>query len=606
MKKHLKTNHTHHPKDATEKTISRRCTAYDCLPYTPPSDSFALDHKIHAHIAKLTGGISPIALGLAGFDWLSHLIFSPSKQKILWHSFFEKKTQLRHYMMQAPLGADSENIIEPSPTDQRFKSDAWQSWPFNVYAQSFLLCQSWWNEATSGVRGVSTHHSNVVSFVARQMLDIVSPSNNPLTNPDIIQTTFEEKGGNFSKGYMNWLEDVMRHKNDKPPIGSEAFVVGENIAVTEGKVVFKNDLMELIQYAPTTPQVYAEPILIIPAWIMKYYILDLSPKNSLVKYLVDKGHTVFMISWKNPDASDRNIGLDDYLHTGLGAALKAVKDITQTEQVHAVGYCLGGTLLSIMAAAHARDGDTSFKTITLLATQVDFEEAGELMLFIDESQIAYLEDVMWNEGYLDKQHMAGAFELLRSNDLVWSRMIKTYLQGKREQNFDLLAWNADATRLPYRMHSEYLRQLFLNNDLAEGRFIVHDAPVALSDIRTPIFSVGTQRDHVAPWKSVYKILLYTESDVTFVLTSGGHNAGIISEPNHKGRSYQISTMPNTAHYMSSGQWQKTTPITQGSWWEAWDNWLLEHSSGQNTLPSMGNTKDYIATTDAPGRYVLMQ
>jgi polyhydroxyalkanoate synthase len=599
MKKTLEIPHDNSLKSEKEtKIISRRCSAYDCVPYVPPSDSFELDHKIHAYLAQLTGGISPIALGLAGFDWGSHLIFSPSKQKILCHSFFEKQARLHHYMVQAPFVSDLKDIIEPSPTDQRFKSDAWKGWPFNVYAQSFLICQNWWDEATSGVRGVSAHHSNVVSFVARQMLDIVSPSNNPLTNPDIIQTTRQECGGNFSKGYMNWLDDVMRKVANKPSVDTQAFKVGKDIAVTKGKVVFKNDLMELIQYTPTTPQVYAEPILIVPAWIMKYYILDLSPENSLVKYLVDKGHTVFMISWKNPDASDRNTGLDDYLHAGLGAALKIVKEITQASQVNAVGYCL--------AAAHARDGDTSFKTITLLASQVDFEEAGELMLFTDESQIAYLEDVMWNEGYLDKEHMAGAFALLRSNDLIWSRIIKTYLQGKREPMFDLLAWNADATRLPYRMHSEYLRQLFLNNNLAEGRFIVHNTPVALSDIRTPIFSVGTQQDHVAPWKSVYKILLYTESDVTFVLTSGGHNAGIVSEPNHKGRSYQMSTMLNTARYMSSGQWQKTTPITQGSWWEAWDKWLVEHSSGQNTLPSMGNTKDYIATTDAPGHYVLIQ
>lgn len=585
---------------------SRRCSAFECTPYIPPSDKFALDHHLHAHMAKLTGGISPIALGLAAFDWWAHLMFSPAKQQMLSQSLLNKTARFSEYALQTSLSRAPEPIITPSPADQRFKSAAWQRWPFNMFEQGFLLSQSWWHEATSDVRGVSKHHLDVAGFTARQMLDIVSPSNNPLTNPDILQTTYQQGGVNFWNGTRNWLEDTMRQQGDKSPVGAEAFVVGENIAATEGKVVLRNDLIELIQYTPTTEKAYADPVLIVPAWIMKYYILDLSAQNSLVKYLVDKGHTVFMISWKNPDKDDRDIGLDDYLHTGLGAALKAAKTITKASQVNAMGYCLGGTLLSMMAAAHARDGDESLKTVTLLASQVDFEEAGEIMLFTDESQVAYLEDVMWNEGYLDKQHMAGAFELLRSNDLIWSRVIKTYLQGQREPMFDLLAWNADATRLPYRMHSEYLRQLFLENDLAEGRFIVDDAPVSLSDIRTPIFAVGTSRDHVAPWKSVYKILLLADSDVTFVLTSGGHNAGIVSEPGHKGRSYQIATIPSTARYMAPGQWEKTTPEKQGSWWEAWHSWLAEYSSGKGALPTMGTAKAYAPIEDAPGTYVLMQ
>lgn len=607
MSKVLKITTKKEPKEKTKEAgISRRCSAYECTPYTPLSDTFILDHHLHAYMSKLTGGISPIALALAGFDWWAHLMFSPSKQHMLSQSLLDKTAQLSAYALQAPFSHESDQIIAPLSADHRFRSEAWKGWPFNLFQQSFLLSQSWWDEATSGVRGVSDHHVNVASFTARQMLDIVSPSNSPMTNPDILQTTRQQGGANFWEGYLNWLDDTMRQQSDRPPVGSEAFIVGENIAATEGKVVFRNHLIELIQYTPTTAEVYAEPVLITPAWIMKYYILDLSAENSLVKYLVDKGHTVFMISWKNPDTDDRNIGLDDYLHAGMGAALKAIKTITKAPKINAVGYCLGGTLLSIMAAAHARDGDDSLKTITLLASQVDFEDAGEIMLFTDESQVAYLEDVMWDKGYLDKQHMAGAFALLRSNDLIWSRIITSYMQGKREPMFDLMAWNADATRLPYRMHSEYLRQLFLNNDLAEGRFIVHDAPVALTDIRAPIFCVGTQRDHVAPWKSVYKILLLTESEVTFVLTSGGHNAGIVSEPGHKGRSYQIATIPTTARYMASGQWQTTTPRTQGSWWEAWDAWLTAHSSGKIKPATMGDTKTYTPTLDAPGSYVLIK
>ncbi|OYW14170.1 MAG: hypothetical protein B7X02_00655 [Rhodospirillales bacterium 12-54-5] len=406
---------------------------------------------------------------------------------------------------------------------------------------------------------------------------------------------------------LNWLDDQMRTATGAPPAGVEEFIVGKTIACTLGKVVYRNHLIELIQYTPTTLRVYLEPILITPAWIMKYYILDLSPHNSLVKYLVDHGHTVFIISWRNPDAGDRDTGLEDYLHIGLGEAITAVKAITHAKQIHAMGYCLGGTLLSIMAATFTRDGDQSLKTISFLASQVDFEEAGELQLFVDDSQLAFLEDVMWDQGYLDKTQMAGAFQMLRSNDLIWSHVIADYYQGKRQPMNDLMAWNADATRMPYRMHSEYLRDLFLKNDLAEGRMIVTGSPVALQDIQMPIFSVGTVRDHVAPWKSVYKILLLTESDVTFVLTSGGHNAGIVSEPGHKGRSYQIATIPRSARYTPPGQWQSTTLTKEGSWWEEWRQWLIEHSAGMAKPPSMGNkAKRYAPIGDAPGSYVLVK
>ncbi len=601
-----KKKHPHLVANEEKLSTRRRCGAW-VSENKQPSDDYTLDHMLHAAVAKFIGGISPASLVLAGFDWWEHLMFSPSKQQMLQRSLLDKTALISRYAMQAASGNEVSPIIMPPSSDRRFTGDGWKAWPFNVMEQSFLLTQEWWLEATTGVRGVTPHHLNVANFTARQMLDIFSLSNFPLTNPDIIATTKEQGGANFWQGALNWRDDVTRAKADKPPMGAEAFVVGENVAATEGKVVFRNHLVELIQYAPTTAQVYAEPILITPAWIMKYYILDLSPHNSLVKYLVDKGHTVFMISWRNPDACDRDLGLEDYLQTGLGEAVKAVKTITHAPQIHAMGYCLGGTLLSMMAAAHARDGDNSFKTISLLASQVDFEEAGEIMLFTDESQVAYLEDVMWDQGYLDKSQMAGAFQMLRSNDLIWSRMISDYMQGKRQSLNDMMAWNADATRMPYRMHSEYLRQLFLQNDLAEGRFMVDGKPVALQDIRVPLFSVGTGRDHVAPWKSVYKILLLTESDVTFVLTSGGHNAGIVSEPGHIGRSYQISTMPSTARYMPPGQWQANTPMHDGSWWGEWQQWLADHSEDKIKPPSMGNAdKSYTAIEDAPGSYVMMK
>ena len=604
VKRHPHQGTVHAKKDASEMP-ERLLSA--CAPpsYEEPSDDYHLDHLLHGQMAKLTGGISPIAVALAGFDWGAHLMFSPAKQQMLGQSYWDKMAQFSEYAVKALSNEPQEKVVTPSPDDQRFSSENWQKWPFNVMEQGFLLSQEWWSEATSGVRGVSEHHLDVASYTARQLLDMASPSNTPFTNPDILQTTKEQSGKNFVKGAANFIDDATRAAFDKRPEGIKNFELGIDIAATKGKVVYRNKLIELIQYEPTTDEVYGEPILITPAWIMKYYILDLSPENSLVRYLVNKGHTVFMISWKNPDACDRDLGLEDYLNLGIGDALKAVKSITKAPQVHAVGYCLGGTLLSIMAAAHARDGDQSFKTITLLASQVDFEEAGEIMLFVDESQITYIEDIMWNQGYLDKGQMAGAFQMLRPNDLFWSHVISDYMQGKRKPTYDMLAWNSDATRMPYRMHTEYLRGLFIQNDLAEGRFIVNGAPVALQDIRTPLFSVGTSQDHIAPWKSVYKILLLTESEVTFVLTSGGHNAGIISEPGHKGRTFQMAKIPNTAHYVPPGQWKDKTPVENGSWWDAWQPWLASHSDVKIKPPTMGDDKDYAPLEDAPGTYVFM-
>lgn len=568
-----------------------------------------LDHFAHSNLAQITGGLSPAALLGAYMDWAIHLAISPGKQAELAVKGTRKWMRLMNFACHcAACGGKAEPCIEPLPQDKRFVDSEWQAWPYNFIQQAFLLQQQWWHNATTEVDGVTKRHEAVVDFASRQVLDMVSPSNFFLTNPAVQQRTLKTGGRNLVQGLRNLQEDWERIVTHKPPAGAEAFQVGRNVAITPGKVVYRNQLMELIQYAPATDKVRPEPILIVPAWIMKYYILDLSRQNSLVRYLTEQGFTVFMISWKNPTEEDRDLGMEEYRRLGVMAALDAINAIVPQQPVHAAGYCLGGTLLSIAAAAMARDGDERLKTITLLAAQADFREAGELTLFINDSQIHFLEDMMRSKGYLDTRQMAGAFQLLRSNDLIWSRLIRHYLLGERTPMNDLMAWNADATRMPYRMHAEYLRKLFLDNDLAEGRFLVEGRPVTVSDIRTPIFAVGTERDHVAPWRSVFKIHLLSDSDVTFLLTSGGHNAGIVSEPGRgSGRGYQVLARTADDLYVDPDAWVGMAPRRPGSWWPEWTAWLGGHSGVPTSPPPLGaSDKGYPVLDDAPGLYVLEQ
>jgi len=566
---------------------------------------YPIDHFLHAKEARLTGGLSPSSAMAAYMDWLVHLANSPGKQGELVEKALRKSVKFWGHIERVLSGKTDCPCIDPLPQDRRFRSAEWQRLPFSLYYQSFLLVQQWWHNATVGVQGVSDHHQDVVAFSARQILDVFSPSNFPATNPEVLKAILKSGGANLFRGLQNLTEDWQRAALQHPPVGTENFRVGEDVAVTPGKVVYRNRLIELIQYEPTSKSTHPEPILIVPAWIMKYYILDLSQKNSMVRYLRDAGHTVFMISWKNPTEEDRDLGMDDYLELGVMRALSVVRAIVADKPVHTVGYCIGGTLLSIAAAALERDRMDWLKTVTLFAAQVDFTEAGELMLFIDQSQVSYLEDLMWDKGYLDTREMAGAFQLLRSNDLIWSRIVHDYLMGERRPMTDLMAWNADATRLPYRMHSEYLRRLFLNNDFAEGHYFVGDKPVALTDIHVPVMVVGAERDHVAPWKSVFKINLLSDTDVTFLLTSGGHNAGIISEPGHPDRHYRIATKHEGEPFMAPEEWFTVTPATEGSWWPAWQAWLAAHSAEKGKPPGMGSrSAGYVPLYDAPGKYVL--
>lgn len=574
---------------------------------TPDAAGFGFDRPFHSAIAHATAGLSPLALSQAGADWLQHLLLSPDKQTELLGKAMRKWLRLSAYCLRTLVDPDCPACIDPLPQDRRFVDAAWQRWPFNLMYQSFLLTQQWWHNATTGVPGVSPHHEDVAAFVMRQLLDIVSPSNFPLTNPRVLEQTIRDGGMNFMRGARNAWEDWQRIVSRDKPVGAESFQVGRDVATTPGKVVFRNQLIELIQYAPATPLVRPEPVLIVPAWIMKYYILDLSPGNSLIRYLVKNGHTVFVVSWKNPTANERDLGLEDYRELGVMAALDTVSAIMPEQPVHGVGYCLGGTLLSIAAAAMERDGDHRLKSMTLFAGQADFTEAGELSLFIDSDQVQFLEDVMAERGYLDSRQMAGAFQLLRSNDLIWSAMIQEYLMGERAPMIDLMAWNADATRMPYRMHSEYLRHLFLNNDLAEGRLVAAGKPVSLRDIHVPVFAVSTVTDHVAPWRSVYKIQMLTDADVTFVLSNGGHNAGIVNPPGHPNRHHQIASHGKADPYVDPNAWQASAVRHEGSWWPCWKDWLDGQSGTPAAPPAMGAAAHgLVPLCDAPGTYVLVQ
>jgi polyhydroxyalkanoate synthase len=571
---------------------------------SPPEPAVAadiVDRSFHATLARFTGGLSPAAVALAFADWQLHLLASPGKRAALAGGALQNAIAFAEALMPHAV-FQPWSLIKPTSTDRRFSDADWELPNFNLLAQAFLLTEQWWHSTTSDIRGLAHPSAAIADFTVRQGLDTVAPTNFAWSNPEVLRKIMETGGGNFVSGLHNLMEDWQTLLAGGKPGKDQQFVVGKDVAVTPGKVVYRNELIELIQYAPATPTVRPEPVLVVPAWIMKYYILDLSPHNSLVRFLVANGFTVFMISWKNPTSDDRNLGLEDYRELGVDAAIATVNEIMPGRALHAVGYCLGGTLLAIAAARLGRDRPDCVRSVTLLAAQADFTEAGELTLFINESQVAFLEDMMWRRGVLDSTQMAGAFQLLRSNDLLWSRVVRDYLIGERGPPNDLMSWNADATRMPYRMHSDYLRRLFLDNDLAEGRYHVGGKPIALSDLRRPMFVVGTVRDHVAPWKSTHKIHFLANADVTYVLTSGGHNGGIVAPPAEEGHSYQVMTKKTNDPYVGPDEWIKLAPSHAGSWWKEWARFLAAQSGQPVAPPSLG--KSDASLPDAPGSYVL--
>ena len=569
----------------------------------PPYPRFSLDRQTRAAMALATGGLSPAATIEAWSDWLMHLAGVPGRRADLAEKALRNSAAWWEWALRGMVtGAYAEEMpFEPKSYDHRFSHDDWSTWPFALWQQGFLAMQDWWSESTRAIPGLQQHSADRVHFMLRQTLDTMSPSNVAGLNPEILEAARETGGRNFAKGLKHYAEDLERLLTQSPAAVPEGYEIGEKIACTPGEIVFRNRLMELIRYTPQTENVQAEPILIVPAWIMKYYILDLSPQNSLINFLVGQGFTVYTISWVNPGEESRDWRLEDYRIEGVMQAIDTIGNLQPNRQIHAAGYCLGGTMLAIAAATMARDNDDRLASITLLAAQTDFTEAGELLLFLDESQVAYLEDLMFEQGFLAKPQMAGAFAAIRAEDLIWTRAVRRYMLGKEEMPTDIGVWNADVTRMPARMHSEYLRGLFLENRLSAGRFAVQGKVISLNDISAPLFVVGTESDHIAPWRSVYKINLFTRTASTFVLTKGGHNGGIISEPGHRGRHYRIGHAPAEENYVDPDSWLDAHDTQEGSWWPAWTGWLAQHSSSQvsppQSAPSLGA---------APGTFVMQK
>lgn len=568
----------------------------------------SIDAATHQQLATISHGLSPISLSLAYADWLAHMSASPGSQALRFYDAWQSYLQATEKNIQL---TSQPTTVDEIDNDARFKDTTWSLWPYNVIKNNYKTMEGWWSDAAQ-IDGMNPHHKHLVNFFMKQYMDALSPSNSALTNPEVLKEGVESLGASWIKGWQHLVHDQyheLEKKTNPSSATNEAlpYAVGKDVATTPGKVVFRNELIELIQYSPTTTEVHAEPVLIVPSCIMKYYILDLSPHNSMVRYLVSQGFTVFMISWRNPDGTMRDVGLSDYVNHGVLDALAAVAKNSTSKQVHAMGYCLGGTFLSIAASwldniqANENKKYPSLASVTLLAAQVEFSEPGELGVFIDHDQLKNLREEMARTGYFSGRQMLDSFRFLNSRDLIWSQITQRYLLGKDEVGIDMMSWNSDHTRLPERMHNEYLDHLFLNNALAAGHFRLNDTPIALMDIKSPMMVVGTVRDHVSPWRSVYKIHLLCDTDITFVLAAGGHNAGIISEPGHRNRHYQLSHAPHGSGWTDPNEWASRTPTTEGSWWEAWSAWLAQHSSEKITArtPSVKNI-----LCDAPGEYVM--
>jgi len=547
----------------------------------------------------------PLHIGNAFFEMTAKMMSDPAKlmeaQMSLWSDYMTLWQNTARRLM----GEESSPVAVPEQGDRRFKDEMWQdNEVFDFIKQSYLLTARWMQNLVTHVEGLDEHTARKVDFYTRQFVDAMAPSNFVMTNPEVLRATIESGGENLLKGLNNLLQDLERGKGKLSirMTDLDAFRIGENIAVTPGKVVYQNDLIQLVQYTPTTPNHFKTPLMVVPPWINKYYILDLRPKNSFIKWAVDQGHTVFVLSWVNPDEKLAMKSFEDYMLEGTLAALDAIEKATGERQVNAIGYCLGGTLLASTLAYMSAHGDDRIASATFFTTMTDFSEAGELSVFIDEEQLAALEEKMRERGYLDGSEMATTFNMLRANDLIWSFVVNNYLLGKDPFPFDLLYWNSDSTRMPFAMHSFYLRNMYQQNKLIEpGGITLAGTPIDLRQIKTPVYMLSTREDHIAPWKSTYAATQIFAGPVKFVLSASGHIAGVVNPPAANKYCYWT----NSRKPKSPDAWLAAAKQEDGSWWTDWNKWVAKYA-GEEIPARVPGEGGLPALEEAPGSYVKVR
>jgi polyhydroxyalkanoate synthase subunit PhaC len=547
----------------------------------------------------------PVVIGKAFMEMSAKIMADPSKlvqaQSELWQSY----AKLWENTAKRMQGETVEPVVQPDKGDRRFKDQSWSEEAlFDMIKQSYLLTSNWMQSTVRDVDGLDAKTAEKVDFYTRQFVDAMSPTNFAATNPKVLQTAVDTKGENLVQGLDNLLNDLEKGKGELriSMTDQNAFTLGENIAASKGKVIYQNDLMQLLQFEPSTEKVFKRPLLIVPPWINKFYILDLQPKNSFIKWATDQGHTVFVISWVNPDKKHSGKRFDDYLLEGPLAAIDAIEKATGEKSINIIGYCIGGTLTASTLAYMAAKGDKRVKSATLFTTMVDFTDPGELGVFIDEEQLDNLDQHMSKQGYLDGSQMSQVFNMLRDNDLIWSFVVNNYLMGREPMAFDLLYWNSDSTRMPPMMHSAYLRKMYLENRLVEpGGMELDGVPIDMRKVKVPIYQVSTKDDHIAPWKSTYQATQLYKGPVRFVLSASGHIAGIINPPAaNKYPHWTNSELPETPD-----QWFDGAEMHDGSWWTDWQKWVKKHGGAKvnKRIPGKGKLK---ALEDAPGSYVKMR
>lgn len=555
--------------------------------------------------SKSVGMEDPLNIGSAFLEMTTKMMTQPHKMVEANMNLWQDYMKLWQNTASRMMGQDTSPIVEPARDDRRFKNEAWENDVFDFIKQSYLLTSNWMENTVSDVEGLDKKTKQKVEFFTKQYADALSPTNFVMTNPEVLQTTIESRGENLVNGLRNLLEDLERGdgKLAIKMTDTDAFEVGKNVATTPGKVVFRNDLMELIQYTPTTEKVSKTPLLICPPWINKFYILDLREKNSFIKWAVEQGNTVFVISWVNPDRKLAMKTFEDYMLEGPLAAIDAIKQATGEAEVNAVGYCIGGTLLATTLAYMAAKKMKGVKSATFFTTMVDFEEAGDLGVFIDDTSLQNLEDKMNERGFLEGSEMANTFNMMKANDLVWSFVVNNYLLGKDPFPFDLLFWNSDSTRMPAAMHSFYLRNMYLDNKLVEpGGIEIDGVKLDLRKIKVPTYIISTREDHIAPWKPTYKATQLYSGEIRFILSASGHIAGVVNPPAAGKYCYWV----NDDIPADPDKWLAGAEQHDGSWWPDWDKWVKQHSPKELVdarKPGDGKLKPLC---DAPGTYVTMK